>query len=283
MNKDDPTGVPPARTRLDERSGRKAGVADHAAEDEAAALRAMHLMHQPAILLRNTAPAELRGAYVLVAHNAEAARHLRRAEGGAVGGALRGLFAEDTARDVALLADRATRAGAKITTDVFAPDPLTDLVGGPLVSVRATPAGTLVLVSWFAGHDSVEQDGVQVPIADRLVVAAAVDLLAGSGIGVFSVDLVSGEIVWSDGMYDLFGIARGTTPPNFDAALAIVSSETVDSGMPAWLELVRHGKPMDERFQFLPDHHGNWVRVIGRSSAGPDGFPQRVVGMCIAE
>ncbi|KJK49242.1 hypothetical protein UK23_14820 [Lentzea aerocolonigenes] len=272
----------PVRTALESALGAADRVS--AVDEQAALLRAVHLMHQPAIAVRNTSPDDLRGVYSIVDHNEEAALHLRCSPAELASQPLSLLLAADTARAVSALADRAMRAGGRVTAEVFAPDPLADLIGGPVVSVRATPAGGLVLVSWFAGHEQYRRAGSEATVGDRLAVADALDLVADAGIGLFTMDLVTGDVVWTDGMYELFGVARvGERAPNLDAVLALTTVETAELGLAAWLELVHHGTPMNVRFQFRPASSGRWVRLVARASTGADGFPQRVSGICMGD
>jgi hypothetical protein len=192
-----------------------------------------------------------------------------------VGLTLGQLLPEDTAVLLRRLFTQASRSGEPVEHVAAAPDPLTDLARTSSVSARITQVGEFVLCTWLPGwltgagaaeRGQITSDGSSV--ADRLEFAEAVEAVADTGFGVFSLDLMSGRLIMSSGLHKIFG-----------------EGSDVQSGLESavegeWRALLRRGEPMDAEVRLAPEHGGHRVRVVGRMTCAPDGLPAVVRGSC---
>lgn len=183
------------------------------------------------------------------------------------------LLPEDTAALLRRTFTQVSRSGEAVHHVVAAPHPLTDLTRTPSVSVRITPVGGAVLCTWLPGwltgdHRPITDDGSST--ADRLEFADAVDAVADAGFGVFSLDLMSGRLIVSSGLHQIFG----------EGSSAQSGLESAVAGEHEWQALLRRGEPMDVEVRLAPEHGGHRVRVVGRMACAPDGLPAVVRGSC---
>lgn len=183
------------------------------------------------------------------------------------------LLPEDTAALLRRTFTQVSRSGEAVQHVVAAPHPLTDLARTPGVSVRITPVDESVLCTWLPGwlageHRPITDDGSST--ADRLEFADAVDAVADAGFGVFSLDLMSGRLIVSNGLRQIFGAG-----PDVQARL-----ESAVAGEGEWQALLRRGEPMDVEVRLAPEHGGHRIRVVGRMECAPDGLPAVVRGSC---
>jgi hypothetical protein len=192
-----------------------------------------------------------------------------------VGLTLGQLLPDDTAVLLRRLFAQASRSGEPVEHIAAAPDPLTDLARTPTVSVRITHVDESVLCTWLPRWLTGAGAGERPPItsdgssaADRLEFADAVDAVADAGIGVFSLDLMSGRLIMSSGLHRIFGEGSDVQ----SGLESVVAGE--------WRALLRRGEPMDVEVRLAPEHGGHRVRVVGRMACAPDGLPAVVRGSC---
>ncbi|TWP52417.1 hypothetical protein FKR81_08755 [Lentzea tibetensis] len=194
-----------------------------------------------------------------------------------VGQRLAQFLPEDTAALLRKLCDETRQSGAGVGHVAAAPDPLTDLARAPSVSLRVALVGDLVLCTWLPGWLTPAGAGERPPItsdgestADHLELANAVDALADAGVGVFSLDLMTGRLIGSRGLRRIFG-------PGSDAQSGLEAA-VADDG--AWQALLRRGEPMDVEVKLSSRLGGHRVRVVGRVGYAADGHPAVVRGSC---
>ncbi|GAB2834363.1 PAS domain-containing protein [Lentzea nigeriaca] len=187
------------------------------------------------------------------------------------------LLPEDTAVLLRRLLTQASRSDEPVELVAAAPDPLTDLARTPSVSVRITHVDDFVLCTWLPGWLTGAGAGEQwatagdgFSTADRLEFADAVDAVADAGVGVFSLNLMSGRLMLSSGLHRIFG--EGSDPQT--------GLESAISGVTQWQALLRRGEPMDVEVRLAPEHGGHRVRVVGRVACAADGLPAVVRGCC---
>lgn len=247
---------------------------------------AMDLMQEAALLLGwdadlpDPAVGDFRTRHV----NRHARRTLRVTDPDPAHG-LVDLMPVDTASELHRLCVTAVRTGRPVEHFAVAPDPVVDLCGTASIAVRVTRIDNTVLCTWVPGwHVTGEVEDRRsaltqgMPVADRLELAAALDALAGTGLGVFSFNLMTGRLIWSAELYQLFDRTHRDRPADMTEWLSLMQP---DSGLSqAWQALVRDGVPVEVAAKLIPSLGGHPVRVVAYAVAGPDGYPAVVRGRC---
>jgi hypothetical protein len=217
--------------------------------------------------------------------NDRARRALRAAGPDLADRGLLELVSADAARTLHHLCTEALRTGQPTERFAVAPDPITDLAGSSSIAVRATRVDGAVLCTWVPGWHVVgeEEDRrlartIGIPVADRLELADTLDTLAGVGLGVFSVNLMTGRLVWSAGLYEIFGRPYQDGPVDLADWRLLTEPDPAVSG--AWRALIRDGVPADVEVQLIPSLGGHWLRVTAHAVLGPDGYPAAIRGRC---
>jgi signal transduction histidine kinase len=103
--------------------------------------------------------------------------------------------------------------------------------------------------------------------------------LEASGTGTWDWDLVTGTLVWSDQVFRLHALPETGSPPTPEAWLEMVHDgdrARIGSTISACLE---QGGTYDAEFRIRrADGRVRWLHSVGRTAAGPDGRPARLLG-----
>lgn len=242
------------------------------------------IAQQPALLLRIAIDqSRSAGATYHAEHlNPQAARMLGVDASVLPGPDLRHVMREETAAAFAQLCAEA-RTTVLVNYFATAPDPLTDLSGTAAVSIRIVHVGEFLLCTWIPGpsadaFDGDRHAGSDLSIADHVELGRTLATVQGTGIGVFSMNLMTGRIIWSQGMYEIFG-GQPTDGP-MDAVAVLSRVEFAPPLRHAWQLLIRDGVPLDRRFRLAKRAGGHDVHVTAHAFHGLDGFPTVVRGSC---
>ncbi|HYS39996.1 MAG TPA: hypothetical protein VEO01_30650 [Pseudonocardiaceae bacterium] len=191
----------------------------------------------------------------------------------------------DAAAALYRLCAEAVRTGKMIEHWAVAPDPITDLSGTSSIVMRVTDVDGAVLCTWVPRWHVVGEDEDRrlattagVPTADRLELATALDALGGVGVGVFSFNLMADQLIWSAGLYKMFGRTYRDGPMDVTEWRSLTESELVLSKV--WQALIRDGVPLDVEVKLIPALGGHQVRVTAFAVPGPDGHPAAIHGCC---
>jgi len=98
-------------------------------------------------------------------------------------------------------------------------------------------------------------------------------------VGRWELDLISGNLFWSEGIFTLCEINREDFTPSYDAFLALVHPDDRAAVDHAYLSSVENKTPYEiEHRLLMPDGRIKWVTEIGRTEYGADGTPVRSIG-----
>src|SRR6187402_892326 len=94
-----------------------------------------------------------------------------------------------------------------------------------------------------------------------------VDLLADvqemAGFGVWRCEVATGALLWSDGLYRVFGLTRGEVEPSFEAWLAIVHTDDQTNVKSYLAHAHRNGEAMELEYR-IHGPGGEVRTVFGR-------------------
>jgi hypothetical protein len=163
----------------------------------------------------------------------------------------------------------------------LAPDPITDLSGTASVAVWVTRVGDAVVCVWLAGQldigDEVDRLAATSTALDQIDPTSQSDTPTGVDLGVFSLNLMTGTLIWSAGLYEIFARTHQDGPLDVTDWPMPTGSES--SLHDPWLALIHDGAPMDVEVSLIP-LLGHQLRVVANALIGPDGRPTMVHGRC---
>ncbi len=97
--------------------------------------------------------------------------------------------------------------------------------------------------------------------------------------GRWDLDLVAGRLVWSDGIFDLFGVSRESFAASYEAFLEMVHPDDRAMVDNAYRTSVESGTPYEiEHRLLMKDGRIKWVSEIGRTEYDETGRPARSFG-----
>jgi signal transduction histidine kinase len=147
-------------------------------------------------------------------------------------------------------------------------------------------AVSLVIV-WLVGSRRAAHDRVADALQDVAALAQALEdrdqrleiVLAASGTGTWEWDMVTGELVWSDAIYEQHGIDPASGPPTYEAYLESIHPDDRARFRDAVAEAIEQGGNFDVEFRIVwPDGSIRWTRGSGRAFRDPTGRPVRMIG-----
>jgi len=102
-----------------------------------------------------------------------------------------------------------------------------------------------------------------------------------AGVGTWEIDIASGDVLWSDGLWELTGLAPGAVSPTFDAWIALVHPDDREGLMAGFTDALREGDEWSDDFRLIRPSSGNavWVTARGRVVRDADRRAVRVVGV----
>jgi PAS domain S-box-containing protein len=102
-------------------------------------------------------------------------------------------------------------------------------------------------------------------------------------VGVFDWDLISGKIVWSEQMEELFGLSKGDFEGTYEGWMKRVAPEDVQRLNAFFKEWMQSGKE-EEHWEFLfsrPGGEMRWMESRGRMISNTPGRPERLIGVSV--
>jgi PAS domain S-box-containing protein len=101
-------------------------------------------------------------------------------------------------------------------------------------------------------------------------------------LGTWDWDLKSGEVVWSEGVYELLGLAPGSFDTNFERWREFVLPEDSEAADKVMEEVLARGGAFSTEFRVRrADGEVRWLASIGRVEVGDDGTACRALGVNI--
>lgn len=99
-------------------------------------------------------------------------------------------------------------------------------------------------------------------------------------IGRWELDLSSGHLLWSEGLYSLFEVDKETFAASYDGFLEFVHPEDRTAVDQAYRDSIRNRTPYSIEHRFLmPDGRIKWVNEIGRTEYDAAGVSIRSIGI----
>jgi PAS domain S-box-containing protein len=103
-----------------------------------------------------------------------------------------------------------------------------------------------------------------------------------AGLGTWDWDLTTGRVIWSEGIYELLGLAPGSFEPSFDRWSQFVLPEDAERVRKAAEGAIARGGDFAADFRVRrADGEVRWLASVGRVEAGPDGVARRMTGVNI--
>ena len=104
-------------------------------------------------------------------------------------------------------------------------------------------------------------------------------MLAASGTGFWEWDVVSGDLSWSDAIFEQHGLAPGGLAPEFEAYQDTIHPDDRDVFRMAIQHAIDTGGTFDLEFRILwPDGTVHWTHGSGRVFVDATGRPTRMIG-----
>jgi PAS domain S-box-containing protein len=136
----------------------------------------------------------------------------------------------------------------------------------PVKPVEGAPVGVGVVVTEITERKLAEERLLRAQRAARL--------------GTWDWDLLTGAVVWSDGIYELLGLAPGSGDPSLDRWLEFVLPEDVEPARREIEKIVAGGGEFSVEFRVRgADGVVRWLASIGRVEADEGGAPRRLLGV----
>lgn len=104
-------------------------------------------------------------------------------------------------------------------------------------------------------------------------------MLAASGTGFWEWDIISGELVWSDAIFEQHGLPPGGSAPDFPSYLQMIHADDRQPFQDAIAEAMAGTSPFDIEFRLVwPDGSLRWTHGSARIFRDDDGRPVRMLG-----
>jgi len=161
---------------------------------------------------------------------------------------------------------RVVHADGEVRTLLCRGDLLYDVDGSPVRLVGAA----LDLTEQFRATEELRSKEAQLTAAEEL-----------AGIGSFEWDLVSDRLVWSDGLYRIFGRDRDEGPVSFETFLGFLPVEEREDRRALLEELTRSGDSHSSEERYIrADGEERWQSSRIRVLRDDAGRPVRMIGAC---
>jgi PAS domain S-box-containing protein len=103
-----------------------------------------------------------------------------------------------------------------------------------------------------------------------------------AGAGVWSWDLRSAGLEWSDELFRLFGLDPLRTQPSFDAWRAVLHPEDAAAVERQILDAVESRQPLSAEYRILlSTGEIRWIHALGKTIHDPSGETVRMAGICL--
>lgn len=101
-----------------------------------------------------------------------------------------------------------------------------------------------------------------------------------ASLGVWDLDISTGNVNWNDEMFRIYGVDKATTPPTFDVWQSKVVAEDVERAVHEVQTAITNNSGFDTRFKILRSSDDTrTIRAYGRVTLSNDGKPERMVGI----
>ena len=101
-----------------------------------------------------------------------------------------------------------------------------------------------------------------------------------ANLGRWQLDIVTGELHWSDGIYDLFELDKASFEPSYNNFLNAIHPDDHEAVDTAYTQSLKTKEPYDIQHRLLmPDGRVKWVIERCRTDYDDDGTPLRSVGI----
>ncbi|MFG0276257.1 MAG: PAS domain S-box protein, partial [Phycisphaerales bacterium] len=143
-------------------------------------------------------------------------------------------------------------------------------------SVLIDDDGEVVSVLAFA-HDITDRVRAEAALREseerlRLALDASTD-------GIWDWDIRSGQILWSDRVFEIYGLPRQLGAPSFESLPKTMHPDDFERWRHALTAHLEHDAPFDIEFRVVrPNAHAVWVRAVGKVVRDDAGEPIRMVG-----
>ena len=145
----------------------------------------------------------------------------------------------------------------------------------PVTAGEGAPLGVGIVVTEITERKRAEAEALEA--RERLLRAQR-----AARLGTWDWDLSSGRVVWSEGIYELLGLAPGGFEPSLDRWLEFVLPEDAGTTRRAAAEAIIRGGDFAADFRVRRADGGlRWLAAVGRVEKGPDGAPLRMSGVNI--
>ncbi len=102
-----------------------------------------------------------------------------------------------------------------------------------------------------------------------------------ANVGFWDWNIITGELTWSEELYNLFGLDPNTDP-SFDIWLNIMNEDDRKSSMDNINRSIEEKKPLLNEYRIIhPDGKEHWIRALGDTFYNDSGDPERMIGICL--
>ena len=103
-----------------------------------------------------------------------------------------------------------------------------------------------------------------------------------AGAGIWDWDMLTDELVWSDQLYQLFGLDPVQAPASFETWRRIVHPEDLAAAQQRIRDAVQNKSPLANEYRIvLPTGDRRWIAALGKSTTDDTGRPVRMSGICL--
>jgi diguanylate cyclase (GGDEF)-like protein/PAS domain S-box-containing protein len=103
-----------------------------------------------------------------------------------------------------------------------------------------------------------------------------------AGAGVWDWDIPTGKLIWSDELFQLFGLDPAAADATFDTWRSVVHPDDLQRAEEAITVSIRDHAPHFNEYRIvLPTGAVRWIDAFGDTTYDADGNAQRMIGICI--
>ena len=98
-------------------------------------------------------------------------------------------------------------------------------------------------------------------------------------IGIWDYDLVSGELIWDEWMYRLYGVSSERFTGAYDAWSSLVHPEDIEAAQQQMQQAIEESVSFDSEFRIVkPDQSIHWIKALGSVVLNDEGEAVRLIG-----
>jgi PAS domain S-box-containing protein len=100
--------------------------------------------------------------------------------------------------------------------------------------------------------------------------------------GIWEWDIDSGQLIWSEELFHLFGLSPAQDKASFDSWSKVIHPEDLSQAEALLREAVATGSRLESDYRIiLPSGETRWINAIGETSYNNAGQPQTMSGICL--